>query len=85
MLGYSIAHYAEFYQIKHVLLFGGALAGVGGGRVLDQARATLDAEFGEEFAGINLSMPSETDRRHGQAVAAASLPQLSPVCISSFV
>lgn len=81
MLGHSIAHYAEFYRIEHVLLLGGALAGAGGQVIRDKASETLLAEFGDEFAGIELLLPVETERRHGQAVAAASLPRLAPVCV----
>lgn len=81
MLGHAIAHFADFYQIGHVLLLGGAMAGAGGQVVREKARETLLVEFGGEFAGIELLLPAETDRRHGQAVAAASLPRLAPVCV----
>ncbi|MFH1498639.1 MAG: ROK family protein [Verrucomicrobiota bacterium] len=83
MLGYAVAHYADFYQIRHVLLYGGALAGAGGRLVLDRARETLALEFGDEFAGLTISMPGDADRRHGQAVAAASLPRLRADCAFS--
>ena len=75
-LGYSIAHYADFYAIRHVLLLGRVTSGAGGALILDTAREVLARDFPELAARIRLSMPDETQKRHGQAIAAASLPKL---------
>ncbi len=74
--GYSIAHYARFYELRHVLVLGRVTSGLGGSIILKQARAVLEAEAPELAEGIHLSMPGESDKRHGQAIAAASLPAL---------
>ena len=73
-LGYAIAHYAEFYVIRHLLLLGRVTTGAGGQMILDQARAVLREEFPELAQTISLHMPDEKEKRHGQAMAAASLP-----------
>lgn len=77
-LGYSIGHYVEFYDFDHVLVLGRVTSGEGGELILSHARAVLQAEFPELAARVQLHMPQEQERRHGQAIAAASLPALNP-------
>lgn len=74
-LGYTIAHYADFYDLRHVLILGRVTSGRGGEIILDGAKAVLAAEF-PELAPINLQLPDEKSRRVGQSIAAASLPEL---------
>jgi hypothetical protein len=74
--GYALAHYAEFYQARHVLLLGRVASGRGGEIILDRAGAVLQAEFPELASSLALHVPDEKERRHGQAIAAASLPAL---------
>lgn len=73
--GYAIAHYADFYEIKHMLVLGRVTSGKGGNMILKGAKEVLDAEF-PELSGIELHLPDEKTRRVGQAVAAASLPAM---------
>ncbi len=73
-LGYGIAHYADFYPIRHVLILGRCTSGRGGPLILDGARAVLQAEFPALAAQIHIQLPDEKTRRVGQAIAAASLP-----------
>jgi predicted NBD/HSP70 family sugar kinase len=75
-LGYSLAHYAEFYKIKHVLILGRCTSGRGGNLLLEGAKAVLKAEFPELANRIQIHLPDEKIRRIGQSVAAASLPAL---------
>jgi predicted NBD/HSP70 family sugar kinase len=75
-LGYSLAHYAEFYDLKHVLILGRVTSGSGGQLILDGARAVLAAEFPDLAATINIQLPDEKSRRVGQSIAAASLPAI---------
>jgi len=75
-LGYSIAHYADFYPILHVLTLGRVMSGEGGTIILAEAAAVLRAEFPSLAEKLQLHVPDEKSRRHGQAVAAASLPAL---------
>ena len=73
-LGYGIAHYVDFYDIKHVLILGRCTSGCGGDLLLEGARQVLEAEFPELLQKIELHLPDEKIRRVGQSVAAASLP-----------
>lgn len=73
-LGYTIPHYADFYDYAHMLVLGRVTTGIGGDIVLSKAREVLGREFPETAAGITMHVPDETTRRVGQAVAAASLP-----------
>ena len=75
-LGYAVAHYADFYELKHVLLLGRCTSGKGGQLILDGARDVLRGEFPELASRINLQLPDEKSRRVGQSIAAASLPAI---------
>ena len=70
--GYSVAHYADFYDIENLLILGRVTSGEGGEIIIREAKNVLAAEFPE--LRINLVVPDEKTKRHGQAVAAASLP-----------
>jgi predicted NBD/HSP70 family sugar kinase len=73
-LGYGIAHYAEFYDIKHVLILGRCTSGRGGDLLIEGARKVFETEFPALLNKIELHLPDEKIRRVGQSVAAASLP-----------
>jgi len=75
-LGYTIPHYADFYDYAHMLILGRVTTGKGGDIVLSKAREVLAKEFPEVAAAIAMHVPDEKTRRVGQAVAAASLPKL---------
>jgi hypothetical protein len=45
---------------------------------IDRARAVLDDEFPELARQIAITTPDEQFKRHGQAIAAASLPSIPP-------
>ena len=75
-LGYGIAHYADFYDIKHILILGRCTSGRGGNLLLEGVRKVLEVEFPELLKKIELHLPDEKIRRVGQSVAAASLPSL---------
>ena len=76
-LGYTLAHYAEFYDIKHILVLGRCTSGRGGHLILDGAREVLHQEFPKLAARIQIQLPDEKSRRVGQSIAAASLPALA--------
>ncbi|RYD49304.1 MAG: ROK family protein [Verrucomicrobiaceae bacterium] len=75
-LGYTIPLYADFYDFDHLLLLGRVTTGEGGDIVLAKAREVLATEFPEIGSRISLHVPDEKTRRVGQAVAAASLPEI---------
>lgn len=76
MFGYSIAHFAEFYDIKKLLILGRVTSGKGGNMILDVAEEVLKAEFPALAAQIGFCIPDEKNKRHGQAAAAATLPEI---------
>ena len=75
-MGYALVHYADFYELRHVLILGRCTSGIGGQLVLDGANDVLEAEFPELAAQMNIQLPDEKSRRVGQSIAAASLPML---------
>jgi predicted NBD/HSP70 family sugar kinase len=72
-LGYGIAHFADFYVIENVLVLGRVTSGAGGDLIVETARRVLEGEFPALAERIRLRTPDETQKRHGQAIAAASL------------
>ncbi len=72
--GYAVAYYAEFYDIKHVLIMGRVTSGEGGVILLSNAKKVLEEEFPVLAKKITLNIPDEAARRVGQSIAAASLP-----------
>ena len=75
--GYGIAHYADFYDLKHVLILGRVMSGGGGPLILEGAKAVLAAEFPELAARINIQLPDEELPGGQQSIAAASLPAVT--------
>ncbi len=75
-LGYTLAHYADFYHLKHALILGRCTSGQGGPLMLEGVNKVLNSEFPNLAAQINLQLPDEKSRRVGQSIAAASLPKL---------
>lgn len=76
-LGYGLLYYAQFYDIKHVLLLGRVTSGQGGTILVDKANEVLRAESPALSESIFLQLPDEASRRVGQSIAAASLPQVA--------
>ena len=73
-VGYGVAHYADFYELRHVLILGRVTSGEGGNIILARAQEVLKKEFPQLAAKVAMHLPDESTRRVGQAVAAASLP-----------
>ncbi len=72
--GYSVAYFSRFYSVRNLLFLGRVATGEGGQIIIDKANEVLKGEFPE--LSINLCVPDERTKRHGQAVAAASLPKI---------
>ena len=75
--GYAVAHYADFYELQNLLILGRVTSGAGGELILARAAEVLRAEFPALAEKIRLRTPDEKDKRHGQAIAAASLPRIA--------
>lgn len=71
-LGHTLAFYAMFYEIKHVLILGRVTSGIGGEMILKYTKKVI-IDLYPHLLEINISLPDEKSRRVGQSVAAASL------------
>lgn len=71
--GYTIARYYDFYPaIDSLLILGRVTSGKGGNIILEEAEKVIRSEFPEYR--VSFAIPDEKNKRHGQAIAAASLP-----------
>jgi predicted NBD/HSP70 family sugar kinase len=68
-LGYSIAWFARWYEIENLLTLGRVTSGAGG---------EVITEFPELADRLRMQTPDEQFKRHGQAIAAASLAKGQP-------
>ncbi len=75
-LGYGVAHYADYYDLSHVLILGRVTSGEGGPVIMDRCQEVLKTEFPELAKSVSVNLPDEQARRVGQSVAAASLPSI---------
>lgn len=75
--GYGIAHYADFYDFRNLLILGRVTTGYGGGIIIEKAKEVLKEEFPSLYSKVRMVVPDEKEKRHGQAIAAASLPVLN--------
>jgi predicted NBD/HSP70 family sugar kinase len=76
-LGYTMAHFNDYYEIRNLLVLGRVMTGAGGDLILSVAAEVMQAEFPELAGAIHIHTPGEQEKRHGQAVAAASLAALA--------
>lgn len=76
-LGHTVAHYADFYALANVLILGRVTSGEGGTIILREAQRILASCYPGVAQTVRFHTPSERDKRHGQAIAAASLPVLN--------
>ena len=76
-LGYSVAWFARWYEIDNLLTLGRVTSGAGGEIIVDTALEVLKDEFPELSDRLQLKTPDEKFKRHGQAIAAASLPSIA--------
>jgi predicted NBD/HSP70 family sugar kinase len=74
--GYNIATWSDFYDFRNLLVLGRVTTGSGGDLILSTAQTVLRAEFPEIAERIRYHIPDEKEKRHGQAIAAASLPAI---------
>jgi predicted NBD/HSP70 family sugar kinase len=81
-LGYSVAWFARWYETDNLLTLGRVTSGVGGEIIIETAMEVLRDEFPELADHVRMKTPDEEFKRHGQAIAAASLPVLSSTSAS---
>lgn len=73
-LGHALGYYADFYDVKHILMLGRVMSGKGGDIILERANQVLADEY--PHVAARAETPDEKTRRVGQSVAAASLPEI---------
>ncbi len=75
-LGYALLEYRQLYEFGHLLLLGRVTTGRGGDVIANRAREVMRAEDPAAAASMTFHSVPEREKRHGQAVAAASLPAI---------
>jgi predicted NBD/HSP70 family sugar kinase len=75
-LGFTVPWYEVFYKFSNLLILGRVMSGPGGKIIVDKAAEVLKTEFPETAARVRLRLLDEKSRRVGQAIAAASLPEI---------
>ncbi|HSA94984.1 MAG TPA: ROK family protein, partial [Acidobacteriota bacterium] len=78
-LGFAVPWYEVFYRFKNLLVLGRVMSGPGGKIIVDKAAEILASRFPDTAARVRLHLLDEKSRRVGQAVAAASLPEIEGV------
>ena len=74
--GYTTVLYSLFYDLDYIMLMGRVMSGKGGDTILRVTNEILAEEYPELAKKCLVTLPDEKMRRVGQAVAAASLPQV---------
>ena len=75
-LAHTLVLYSQFYDLDYIMLMGRVMSGKGGDTILQVCNEILANEYPELAKKCLVTLPDEKMRRVGQAVAAASLPQL---------
>ncbi len=75
-LGYTAQLYSLFYDYEILMILGRVTSGRGGDLIKQEAERVLASEFPELSQKIQIFLADEQSRRVGQAVAAATLPQI---------
>lgn len=78
-LGHTLPLYAALYDLRKVMVLGRVASGVGGGELVAACRRVLVEEYPACAAAVQVVLPDDRFRRVGQAVAAASLPEVPDV------
>jgi len=76
-LGYTAQLYSLFYDYETLMILGRVTSGAGGDLIKQEAERVLALEFPELREKIEIHLTDEKSRRVGQAVAAATLPQIT--------
>ena len=72
-LGYAIAWYSNFYAIDNLMILGRVTSGKASDLIVEGAKKVLSTEY-KKLSKIKFLFPDEKNKRVGQSIAAASLP-----------
>jgi len=75
-LGYTAHLYSLFYDFRQLMILGRVTSGSGGELIKQQAETVLKTDFPQLAEKIVIHLSDEQSRRVGQAVAAATLPEI---------
>ena len=75
-LAYTVVLYAQFYDLRHLMMLGRVMSGKGGDTIMSVCQKILAEEFPALNEKVDVIVPDEKTRRVGQSVAAASLPAI---------
>lgn len=75
-LGYTAQLYSLFYDYQTLMILGRVTSGTGGELIRQEAERVLEIEYPELREKIEIYLTDEKSRRVGQAVAAATLPEI---------
>lgn len=75
-LGYTAHLYSLFYDYNNLMILGRVTSGKGGETIKKEAEKVISQEFPELAKKIKIHLLDEKSRRVGQAVAAATLPEI---------
>ena len=75
-LAYTVVLYAQFYDLRHLMMLGRVMSGKGGDTIMSVCQKILADEFPALNEKVEVIVPDEKTRRVGQSVAAASLPAI---------
>jgi predicted NBD/HSP70 family sugar kinase len=76
-LGHTVPLWRRFYDFSHLLLLGRVVSGVAGSCMVEEVQRVMDHHPALQENPVFLHVPDETFKRHGQAIVAASVPQLN--------
>lgn len=75
-LAHTMKLYCLFYDVRHMIVLGRVMSGVGGSVILEQCLRVMKEEYPDLAERVCVMLPDEKTRRVGQSVAAASLPEV---------
>ncbi len=75
-LAYAVVQYAQYYDLKYLMVLGRVMSGKGGDMILSTCQQVLREDFPQVYEQVQVMLPDEKTRRVGQSVAAASLPSI---------
>ncbi|MDO5111798.1 MAG: ROK family protein [Clostridia bacterium] len=75
-LAHTLCLYETLYDIRSLLVLGRVASGTGGDLIVSECRRVLREEYPALNEKLTVTLPDEKFRRVGQAMAAASLPEV---------
>jgi len=78
-LGETLPFWRLFYEFDQLLLLGRVVSGIAGECIVCEAERIMKERGMDSDCRVEIHVPDETFKRHGQAIVAASIPQLNQI------